>query len=133
MPDAVDTVAPRSGLWSDDGAARNYQGALSNLMKSGSTTVATAALVIPVTHRFVDKATGGVEALTLANGVPGQRLTVYMSADAGDGTLTPATSSGFSTIVFADVGDNATVEYVDDTVGWVIVGTAGITAGPIIS
>ena len=102
-------------------------------MKSGSTTVATAALVIPVTHRFVDKATGGVEALTLANGVPGQRLTVYMSADAGDGTLTPATSSGFSTIVFADVGDNATVEYVDDTVGWVIVGTAGITAGPIIS
>lgn len=99
----------------------------------GKTTVAGAVLAIPVTHRFVSKTTTGVEALTLANGIPNQVLTISLVADGGDGTLTPTTKTGFATIVFADVKDTVTLEYIDDTVGWIILGAVGIPAPPVIS
>jgi hypothetical protein len=102
---------------------------------AGSTTKAAATLAVPITHRAVVMTTGvGAEALTLANGAPGQILTLILGTDGGgDGTLTPATKTGFATIVFADAGDNATLMYIDDTVGWVLLGTAGIAAPPAIS
>ena len=103
--------------------------------KSGNVAVAADALVIPVTHRHVSKTTGGdAEALTLANGVAGQMLTIDLVVDGGgDGTLTPTTMTGFATIVFADAGDQVTLQYIDDTVGWVIVGAAGVAAPPAIT
>ncbi|HOD79961.1 MAG: hypothetical protein BWX88_02687 [Planctomycetes bacterium ADurb.Bin126] len=102
---------------------------------AGGTTVAADVLAIPVTHSYVAKTTGADgEALTLANGLPGQLLTIALVTDGGgDGTLTPTTKSGFATIVFADAGDNVTLLYVDDTVGWVIVGAAGVAAAPVIT
>lgn len=100
---------------------------------TGSTTCAGAVLAIPVTHRYVAKTTGGVEALTLANGVPGQVLTVSLVTDGGDGTLTPATCTGFATIVFADAKDTVTLLYVDDTIGWILVGYYGTAAPPVVS
>lgn len=101
---------------------------------TGTTTVAGDVLVIPVTHAHVAKTTAGdAEALTLANGENGQILTIDLATDGGgDGTLTPTTKSGFTSIVFADAGDNASLLYVDDTVGWVILGTAGVAAPPVI-
>jgi hypothetical protein len=103
--------------------------------KGGGTTVAGDALAIPVTHSYVAKTTAAdAEALTLANGTPGQFLTIALVVDGGgDGTLTPTTKTGFATIVFADAGDNVTLLYVDDTVGWVIVGAAGVAAPPVIT
>ncbi|MBU0792175.1 MAG: hypothetical protein KKC55_17160, partial [Gammaproteobacteria bacterium] len=67
------------------------------------TTVAADVLAIPVTHAYVAKTTGGdAEALTLANGKPGQVLVIYLATDGGgDGTLTPVTATGWATIVFA--------------------------------
>jgi hypothetical protein len=106
---------------------------VSNSAISGNVAVAAATLVIPVTHAHVSKTTGGAEALTLANGTPGQLLTITLVVDGGDGTLTPATKTGFATIVFADAGDGATLRFVDTTVGWVIVGLAGIAAPPAIT
>ena len=115
------------------------------LMESGSTvtderfsaSVAVAAdvLAIPVTARYVAKTTGAdAEALTIADGVAGQRVNIALVVDGGGtGTLTPATCSGFATIVFADAGDIADIEYVDDTVGWVLVGTSGVAAPPVIT
>lgn len=100
---------------------------------AGTTTKAGATLAVPITHRFVTMTTGGVEALTLANGVPGQLITITLGTDGGDGTLTPATKTGFSTIVFADVKDTATLQYVDDTIGWVLVGYYGTAAPPVVS
>lgn len=99
----------------------------------GTTTSAADALAIPVTHAIVAKTTGAdAEALTLANGENGQVLTIDLATDGGgDGTLTPTTKSGFTSIVFADAGDNATLMYVDDTVGWIILGTAGVAAPPV--
>ena len=93
--------------------------------------VAGAVLAIPVTHAHVSKTTGGVEALTLANGKPNQILTIILAVDGGDGTLTPATSTGWATIVFADVGDQAVLFYVDDEAGWRIWSLTGKAGPPV--
>lgn len=99
---------------------------------TASVDVAAGTLAIPVTHAVVKKTTGaGGEALTLANGKPGQVLQIILVVDGGDGTLTPATKTGFSTITFADEGDRATLYYVDDTVGWIILGLSGVLAPPV--
>lgn len=100
---------------------------------SASVAVAGATLVIPVTAKFVSKTTGGVEALSLADGVANQLITISLVVDGGDGTLTPATATGWATIVFADAGDTATLKFIDATVGWIIVGLAGIIGPPVIT
>lgn len=108
---------------------------LDALAITGSTTVAADVLAIPITHRVVVKTTGAdAEALTLADGIEGQKLTIVLGTDGGgDGTLTPTTKTGFATIVLADAKDNVTLEFVDSTVGWIILGAAGVAAPPVIS
>lgn len=131
MEQGGDTLVVASG-----GTIEMQSGAtLTDSRFSGSTTVAADALVIPVTHRMVVKTTGAdAEALTLANGVAGQRLTVTLGTDGGGtGTLTPATATGFVSVAFADAGDTATFEYVDDTAGWILVGCYGATAQPTVA
>jgi len=100
---------------------------------SASTTKAGGTTAVPITHRYVAMTTGGVEALTLANGVPGQRITLSLVSDGGDGTLTPATVTGFATLVFEDVKDTATLQYTDDTIGWMLVGCYGTAAAPVVT
>lgn len=97
--------------------------------------VAADVLAIPVTHPIVSKTTGAdAEALTLADGVPGQSLKIILATDGGgDGTLTPTTKTGFATIVFADAGDQVVLEYIDDTVGWIITSAVGVAAPPAIT
>lgn len=95
-----------------------------------TTTKASGVLAVPVSHGYVAMTTGGVEALTLADGYPGQVLVVNLTTDGGDGTLTPATATGWATIVFADAGDQATLLYVDDNIGWVLLGAKGVLAPP---
>jgi putative exporter of polyketide antibiotics len=94
-------------------------------------TVAADALAIPVTHAIVQKTTGAdAEALTLADGEPGQILVIHLVTDGnGDGTLTPVTATGWATIVFADVKDQAVLMFVNDSIGWIILGLSG-KAGP---
>lgn len=106
-----------------------------NVPVNGTTTSAADSLAIPVTHAYVAKTTGAdAEALTLADGAPGQILTITLATDGGgSGTLTPATCSGFATVVFADAGDVATFLFVDATTGWILLGTAGVAAPPVIS
>lgn len=109
----------------------------SELRETGGETVAVGAdeLVIPVTHRFVAKTTGAdAEALTLADGFPGQELTISLVTDGGGtGTLTPATATGWATIAFADAGDTVTLRYLNDTAGWIIIGALGATAQPAVA
>jgi hypothetical protein len=82
---------------------------------------------------YVTKTTGAdAEALTLANGTPGQLLFITLGTDGGgDGTLTPTTATGWATIVFADAGDRAVLLYVDDNTGWVIFGLSGVAGPPV--
>lgn len=98
-----------------------------------STTSAADSLAIPVTHQIVTKTTGAdAEALTLANGVEGQELIIILGTDGGgDGTLTPATATGWATIVFADAGDRAVLRFINSTVGWVIMSLSGVAAPPV--
>ncbi len=97
--------------------------------------VAADVLVIPLTKPYVQKTTGAdAEALTLADGIPGQTVTINLVTDGGgDGTLTPATATGWATVVFADAGDQVTFGYVDDTVGWIVLSALGLTAQPTIT
>lgn len=95
-------------------------------------TVAGAILAIPITHRYVAKTTGGAEALTLADGAfVGQRLNIRLVVDGGTGTLTPAAPVGFATIVFADAGDFAELEWT--TSGWIIIGLGGLVSSPVVT
>ena len=98
-----------------------------------TTTSAADSLAIPVTHAYVAKTTGAdAEALTLADGKPSQILFIDLTTDGGgDGTLTPATATGWATIVFADAGDRATLLYINDTIGWVIIGLSGVSGPPV--
>ena len=102
-------------------------------MKAGSVAVAGGALAIPITNGVVLKTTGGVEALTLANGEDGQLLKIILDVDGGNGTLTPTTKTGFSTIVFGDAKDQVTLLYMDATIGWVIQEASGLLAPPVIT
>ena len=98
-------------------------------------TVAADVLAIPVTHAYVAKTTGAdAEVLTLANGKPCQVLVINLTTDGnGDGTLTPATATGWATIVFADAGDQAVLFYVDDDTGWIIFSLTGVAGPPAIT
>ncbi|MES2598618.1 MAG: hypothetical protein V4662_25005 [Verrucomicrobiota bacterium] len=98
---------------------------------NGVNVVAGGTLAIPVTKRFVTKTTGGAESLTLADGLPGQRLTIFMAVDGGDGTLTPTTKTNFTSISFQDAKDTAELEFVDATRGWIIIGVSGAAAPPV--
>jgi len=98
-------------------------------------TVAADVLAIPVTHAYVAKTTGAdAEVLTLANGKPCQVLVINLTTDGnGDGTLTPATATGWATIVFADAGDQAVLFYVDDDTGWIIFSVSGLAGPPVVT
>lgn len=101
--------------------------------ESLSVAVAADVLAIPITHPFVSKTTGAdAEALTLADGIPGQSLVIILAVDGnGDGTLTPVTATNWATIVFADAGDQANLLYIDDTIGWIIMSLSGVAQPPV--
>lgn len=118
---------------SGDGIEVNVEPCAPVVCPNGKTTKAGGTLAVPITRRSVVMTTGGAEALTLADGLPGQRLHLVLGTDGGDGTLTPTTKTGFATIVFADAKDNVDLEFIDATTGWVILGSAGVVAPPVIS
>jgi len=103
----------------------------------GNVDVAADVLIIPVTHSVVSKTTGVDEELcSLADGVPGQELTIVLVAVGhadGDIILTPATLTGFATILLDDVKDTVTLKFIDATVGWIVIGAAGTAANPLIT
>ena len=92
----------------------------------GTVTTRSGAGAVPITASTVRLTTTAADALTLANGANGQLLTIVMVADGGDGTLTPTTKTGFSTITFTAVGNAVTLQYFT-TLGWMIVSNVGAT------
>lgn len=91
----------------------------------GTVATRSGAGAVPITAATVRLTTTGADALTLANGANGQILSIVMVADGGDGTLTPTTKTGFSTLTFADVGDAVTLQYFT-TLGWMIISNNGV-------
>lgn len=99
----------------------------------GSIAVAGAVLTMPLTHSVIEKTTGGAETLVVPDGTPGQELTIILVSDGGDGNVTPTTKTGFTNIELDDVKDTVTLKYIDDTVGWIVMGATGTAAPPVIT
>ena len=85
----------------------------------------TGAGAVSVAYPTVLLVTTGANALTLANGTEGQSLYIHMITDGGDGTLTPTSPSGYSTITFNDVGDTVHLRFINSK--WYIAGYYGVT------
>lgn len=85
---------------------------------------------VVLTHPFVklDSSAGAVTTLTLPDGKPGQIL-VLQSIDDADMELTPTTAHGWSALTLGETGDQVTLLYVNDTAGWIILGSFGDTVG----
>lgn len=102
----------------------------------GATSMASNETAVPVSYAFVRKAIANDSAFdagTLANGEPGQILSIYITSLSGGSrtyTVTPTTKTGFTSIAFNAVADQATLLYVDDTSGWVIIGQNSLTINP---
>lgn len=92
----------------------------------GSTQALSGAGAVNVTTLTTKLTTTGANALTLADGVDGQVKIIVMVVDGGDGTLTPTTKTGFTTITFNDIGDGVTLVFTSTT-GWICVGNNGAT------
>lgn len=92
----------------------------------GSTQALSGAGAVNLTTLLTKVTSTGANALTLANGVDGQVKAIVMVVDGGDATLTPTTKTGFSTIVFNDIGDGCILFYTTTT-GWIVVGNFGAT------
>lgn len=88
----------------------------------------SGAGAVTLTEYFTTLTTTGANALTLADGdVIGRLKKIQMIVDAGDGTLTPTTLVGGTTITFADVGDTA--ELMWTAAGWRAIALYNIVDG----
>lgn len=67
----------------------------------------------------------GASTSTLADGYPGQEVTLKMTVDGGNQVLTPANLLDGTTITFDDAGDSAHLIFADGN--WNVVGTATAT------
>ena len=100
---------------------------------AGVVDYAAGTGALPITHTIITyQSQAGAEALTLADGQPGQILQVNHDEDGGNGVITPATALGYTSVDLADDGDMVTFLFVD-TQGWIIIGTAGNAAPPVVT
>ena len=86
----------------------------------------SGAGAIDVVTGVTEVTTTAADALTLANGTVGQIKIIVMKVDGGDGTITPATFAGGTTIAMNDAGDSVMLTYAT-TIGWVLVANNGCT------
>ena len=94
-------------------------------LKTSVQTLSGAGAIDVVTG-VTEVTTTAADALTLANGTVGQIKIIVMKADGGDGTITPVTFAGGTTITMNDVGDSVMLTYAT-TIGWVLVANNGCT------
>lgn len=86
----------------------------------------TGAGAVDLVSDTTDLVTTGANALTLLDGTDGQLKEITMLTDGGDGTLTPTTKTGYTTITFNDVGDSVLLRF-RTTKGWMIRSNYGCT------
>lgn len=120
------------------GTSKTFLGTrLQGPLTIGSTTFASGdngnptsvTFTTPTTTVFL-KTTGASvgESYRLGNGYSKQRLTAVLVTDGGQNfVITPQTKTGFTSATLNDANDTVTLEYVDSTVGWVLVGNNGAT------
>ncbi len=109
----------------NDGSTTTFALMLAGIGSGGATSMATSTTAVPLTFAFVNMAISSDVAFigkTLADGVPGQQLTlnVYQQQSTNVLTITPATASTFTNIQFNEEEDNVTLLFIDGTTGWII-------------
>lgn len=113
-----------------DGSTLTFNLVLAGFANGGAVSMTTSELAISPSYSYVRKALSSTvgAAGTLANGTPGQLLTIFVTAVDGSGTLvlTPTTKTGYTTLTFNAVADSVTLLYVSDTVGWIVVGNVSV-------
>lgn len=126
------------GLTASGSASNDFSGSTGTFKTStGANTISgpviessiqtlTGAGAVNLTTGVTLIVTTGANALTLADGVNGQKKTLVMKTDGGDGTLTPTTKTGFTTITFNDIGDGVQLQFFT-TIGWVCIANNGAT------
>ena len=97
-----------------------------------STQSLSGAGAVDITSAVTKVTTTGSDTLTLADGQAGQIKVIIMIVDGGDGTLTPTTLLGGTTITFADAGDAVILLWVA-TLGWVRIAQGGPGVGPVMA
>lgn len=106
-----------------------------NWIPAGAVQALSGAGAVNVTSYLTRVTTTGTNALTLANGTRvGQLKKIVQIVDGGDGTLTPTSASGWTTIVFNDVGDYVLLKWTG--LAWIIVeqgNDADGASGPTIN
>ena len=105
-------------------------------MASTASSITTAGLAYSVLTKVTADGTVAQNTIGLANGVPGQYLKVVLTTKGTnnfiiDETVIPGgtTNTGWTTISFTASGAWVRLQYIDSTVGWIVVGTSasGIT------
>lgn len=111
----------------DNGSRWTFPLVLAGTGNGGATTMVTTDTAVSPSYALVRKALGVQVGLagTLADGSPGQILTIRITERAGSGTfvLVPTTTTNFYSLTFDAVNEYATLLYSDDTTGWIILST----------
>jgi hypothetical protein len=98
---------------------------LLNLGQAPETLTAAGAVAITKAVTLISTGSSNL-AFTLANGNTGQLKFLVMSGDSGgNGTVTPTSLIGASSITFNDVGDSALLMYTAS--GWAVISNYGAT------
>ena len=108
--------------------AATFSGILGGAIIGGidAATGGGSSVALSPTTLISEITTTGAQDFSLVNGTAGQIKIITMVVDGGDATLTPATLSGGSTIVFNDVGDSVILVY-HNTIGWKAIMNNGTT------
>ncbi len=97
-----------------------------------ATSLTSTQVAIPVSYCYVQKAVANDDnylAGTLENGTKGQLLTIFITENSGgkNFVVTPTTTTGFTSLTFDAAKDQATLLYIDDTTGWVLLSSTSVT------
>jgi hypothetical protein len=133
------------------GQQGSFDGSTASILANGHKEGVTAVVTGKVTNisgtdflsygviEFADHGTGVISRqIALANGTPGQMVTIMLKASTGTFTLyitddgvAPGvftmTKTGWDDIAFDAALDCVTLLYVDDQIGWILVGGNSVT------
>ena len=98
----------------------------SSSLASSATSIGTSSVAYGYVRKFLG---AGAEAMTLPNGIPGQVLNITVVVSAGGVmTVTPSQSQLINSFTMTAADDSITLLYLNDTLGWIVLGAEGSTA-----
>lgn len=118
-----------SGAWDSGKFSAGLIG--TGYIGGGATDMPSGITAVPLNYSLVKKtyANGVNESGTLVDGILGQVIKIVIDCvnTSGNFVLTPTTKAGFTSLTFAEKGDQATLLFLDNTNGWIIIGETGVT------